>query len=79
MQFFIFVYAIHECLYALKIHRIVAGSTETAYQTVTLDTNHATLGSELEEVVLQVLILGLEDEADIHAAAILLVQDGRRE
>ena len=41
MKFFELLDAIHECLHALQIHRVVAGSTESAYQTVSLDADHA--------------------------------------
>ena len=77
MQFLVFVNAINECLYALQIHSIVAGSTETAYETVTLDSHHATLSSKLEEIVLQVFVTRTEHEADVHAATIFLVEDSR--
>ena len=66
-------------MHAFEVHRVVAARAETAYQTVTLDTYHAALGSELKEVVLQILKARLEDEADIHAAAILFLRDRRHE
>ena len=77
MQFFVFFDAINQSLYALKIHCVIAARTEAAYQTVTLDTYHTFGGSELEEIVLQFLISRLENETDIHAAAVLFLADRR--
>lgn len=52
VQRFVLFDAIHEGLYALKIHRVIAARAEAADETVTLDAHHTALGSELEEVVL---------------------------
>ena len=79
MKFFELLDAIHECLHAFQIHRVVARCTESAYQTVTLDTYHAALGGELEELVLQIFVTGFEYEADVHATAVFLVEDCRCE
>ena len=46
---------------------------------MTLDSHHTALGGELEELVLQVFVPGLEYEADVHAAAVFLVEDRRCE
>lgn len=77
MQLFIFADAVYQSLHTGYIHSIVARSAETAYETVSLDADHALSGSELEEVVLQLLILRFEDEADIHTTAILLLRNSR--
>ena len=79
MHLFKFVDAINQCLYAFHVHSVVAGSAETTYQTVSLDTYHTLRGSELEELVEQTFIFGFENEADVHTAAVLFLHNGRGE
>ena len=45
---------------------IVAAGAESSDAAVTLDANHTTLGSEVEEWLLQFLVLVVHNEADVH-------------
>lgn len=51
---------------------VVATCTETTYASVTLDADHTTLCSEIEEVLLQLFVLVVHHEADVHQRTILL-------
>ena len=75
----VIVDAINQCLHTFEVHCVVATCAETTHQTVSLDTYHATLGSELEEIVLQFLVLRFRYEADIHARTVFLVENRRHE
>ena len=79
MHFFKFVDAINKSLYAFYVHSVVAGSAEAAYETVSLDTYHTLGGSELEELVKETFVFGFENEADVHAAAVLFLHNGGSE
>ena len=57
MLCFKILHGLDECLNTLHGLCIVAAGTETTYRTVTLDTNHATLCSEIKEWLLQLLVL----------------------
>ena len=50
---------------------VVAAGTETADRTVTLHANHALGSSEVEEVLLQLLVLVGHDEAKVHDRTVL--------
>ena len=60
MHCFKFLHALHESLNAFYRHCVVARSAETTYVAVTLHANHTLAGSELQELVLEVLILWLQ-------------------
>ena len=62
-----------DCLNAFDRHGVVARSTETTHVAVTLHADHALACSELEELVLQVLILWLQDEGDVHERTAVLL------
>ena len=70
---------IHQSLYTLEVHRVIAACAETTDKTVTLDAHHASLSRELEEVILQLCVFGFEHEADIHARAIFFLGDSWHE
>ena len=60
------LHASYESLATFDGLGIVAAGAETTDAAVTLNANHTLRGSEVEEVLLQLLILVSHDEADVH-------------
>ena len=52
---------------------VVARSTEAADRTVTLHADHALRDGEVEEVLLQLFVLGSHDEAEVHQRTVFLL------
>ena len=67
------LHAGHESLAAFDGHGVVAACTEAAYVAMSLHAYHALACGEGHEFVLQFLILGLEDEGDVHAGTAVLL------
>ena len=79
MKLFELLHAGYEGLHVVDGDGVVAAGTEAAHAAVTLDADHAALGGEGHEVSLEVFILVVHHEADVHAAAVLLVGHGGTE
>ena len=62
-----FLHASHESLAAFDGHGVVAACAEAADVAMSLHANHALACGEGHEFVLQLLILGLQHEGDVHA------------
>ena len=60
------LHAIYQCLYALERQSVVARCAETTYRAVSLDAHHASFGSKLHELGLEILALIVHHEADVH-------------
>ena len=61
-----FLHALHESLHTLNGLGIVAAGAESANGAVALDAHHALCCGKLEERFLEILILLVHHEADVH-------------
>src|SRR5574344_523307 len=68
------LHAGNECLAAFNGLCVIARCTEATYRTMSLDTYHATfLSCEVEEVLFQILVFVIHNEAEIHDRTVFYV------
>ena len=72
MLFLKLFHASYQSLHAALRHRVIKRGTETTYRTVSLDTYHTSGSSIFTELVLQLLILIIHHETNIHDRTIFL-------
>ena len=64
-------HALHKGIHAFHGLRVVATCAEATYRAVSLDAYHALRHYEVEEWLLQVLVLVVHHETDVHQRAVL--------
>ena len=70
MLLFEFLHRLNQCLHAFDRHSVVERSAETAHRTVALDADHASSSGKVCELFLQLLVLVVHHEANVHQRAV---------
>ena len=60
------LHCLDKSVYAFHCHGIVAACTETTYRAMSLYADHSALSSEVEERLLQLFVLIVHHEANVH-------------